>query len=124
VIADNRPKSPQTLALTGFGTYIRLTPATLTFANQKVGTKSTPKQIVLINKGSVAVSISGVSIDGSDPGDFSETNNCGTSVASGASCSILVTFKPVATGSRTAIVEVTDNGGASPQKVTVSGTGT
>jgi hypothetical protein len=73
VIADNGPKSPQTLALAGFGTYINLTLSTLNFGNQTEGTKSASKRIVLINKGGVAVSISGVSIAGTDPGDFSET---------------------------------------------------
>jgi hypothetical protein len=34
-----------------------------------------------------------------------------------------VTFKPTATGTRTAAVSVTDNGGASPQIVPLTGTG-
>jgi hypothetical protein len=35
-----------------------------------------------------------------------------------------VKFKPTATGKRTAAVSVTDNGGGSPQKVGLAGTGT
>jgi hypothetical protein len=45
-------------------------------------------------------------------------------VASGASCFIKVKFTPSATGSRSAAVSVSDNGGGSPQKVGLSGTGT
>jgi hypothetical protein len=70
------------------------------------------------------VSISGISIPGTDPGDFAETNNCGKSVAAGGSCFIKVTFEPLAKGERTADVSVNDNGGGSPQKVSLAGTGT
>jgi len=56
--------------------------------------------------------------------DFAETNTCSTSVAAGASCFITVTFKPLAAGARTAAVSVSDNGGGSPQKVTLAGTRT
>jgi hypothetical protein len=34
-----------------------------------------------------------------------------------------VTFKPTATGARVATVDVSDNGGGSPQQVVLSGTG-
>ena len=123
-ITDNAGNSPQSLALTGFGTYIALAPTSLNFGNQTVGTKSLPKRVTLSNKGSVAVSITGISFTGTNASDFAETNTCGTSVAAGASCSITVTFTPSATGSRSATLSVTDNGGASPQKVSVAGTGT
>jgi hypothetical protein len=88
------------------------------------GTKSLAKSITLTNKGSVAVSIAGITITGTDVGDFAETNTCGKSVASGASCFIKVTFKPLVKGKRTADVSVYDNGGGSPQKVGLIGTGT
>jgi hypothetical protein len=61
---------------------------------------------------------------GGQAADFSQTNTCGNSVAGGASCFITVTFKPSATGTRSAAVSVSDNGGGSPQKVSVSGVGT
>ncbi len=80
--------------------------------------------ITLSNKGHVAVSITSIAITGMNVGDFSETNTCGTSVAAGASCFIRVTFKPSAKGKRAAAVSVNDDGGGSPQKVTLTGTGT
>jgi trimeric autotransporter adhesin len=70
------------------------------------------------------VSITGISFTGTNAADFAETNTCGTTVAAGASCFIQVTFTPSAKGNRTATLSVTDNGGASPQKVAVAGTGT
>jgi hypothetical protein len=91
---------------------------------QPVGTRSLDKKITLTNKGSATVDISGIAITGNDAGDFAETNTCGKSVASGASCFIKVTFKPLVRGKRTADVSVYDNGGGSPQKVGLIETGT
>jgi trimeric autotransporter adhesin len=123
-ITDNAGNSPQSVVLTGFGTYVRLNPTSLKFGNQPVGTKSLPKRITLSNKGSVAVSITEIAFTGTNAADFAETNTCGTTVAAGASCFIQVTFTPSAKGNRTATLSVTDNGGGSPQKVSVGGTGT
>jgi hypothetical protein len=123
-ITDNAPLSPQTVSLTGTGTYVEFNPSTFNFGNQPVGTKSLPKKITLSNKGSVAVSISKISLIGANAADFAQTNTCGTSVAAGASCFITVTFTPSAAGKRTANVSVMDNGGGSPQTVSLTGTGT
>jgi hypothetical protein len=123
-VTDNAPGSPQKVTLKGTGTYIQLAPTSVNFGNQPVGTKSLPKRITLTNKGSVAVSISGISITGTNASDFAQTHTCGTSVAAGASCFIRVTFKPSAKGKRAAAVSVNDDGGGSPQKVTLTGNGT
>jgi len=123
-VTDNAPNSPQQVTLAGTGTYVQLTPATVNFGNQPVGTQSLPKTITLSNKGSVTVNITGISLTGADVSDFAETNNCGSSVLAGASCFIKVTFTPSVVGTRTAMVEVSDDGGGSPQSVPLTGTGT
>jgi hypothetical protein len=123
-VSDNASGSPQTLALTGTGTYLQLSPASLSFGNQPVGTHSLPRRITLTNKGIATVSITKISVTGADLGDFTQTNTCGGSVASGASCFITVTFTPAAKGKRTANISVTNNGGGSPQTAAVSGSGT
>jgi hypothetical protein len=123
-LTDNAANSPQTVTLKGTGTYVQLTPTSENFGNQPVGTTSLPKKITLSNKGSVAVSITSISITGTDAGDFAQTDTCGSSVAAGASCFIKVTFTPKATGTRSASVSVSDNGGGSPQSVALSGAGT
>jgi chitodextrinase len=56
-------------------------------------------------------------------GDFVQTNNCGASLAANANCSINVSFKPTAAGSRTGTFTVTDNASNSPQTASLSGTG-
>ena len=123
-VTDNAPGSPQEVALKGTGTFVQLAPPKLNFGTQPVGTRSGRRRITLTNKGDSAVNITGISITGADASDFFETNNCGNSVPSGASCLIQVTFKPLAKGKKTASVEVKDDGGGSPQKVSLSGTGT
>ena len=122
-ITDNAPNSPHNISLNGTGTYIQLTPTTVNFANQAVGTKSLMKKVTITNKGSVAVSITGITITGTNAGDFAEINNCGASVAAGATCSIGVTFTPSATGARSASLSIADTGGGSPQQVHLNGTG-
>jgi len=89
-----------------------------------VGTTSPPQVATLTNYGRQAVNIRGIHIRGQNFGAFAQTNNCGTSVPAGGSCSISVTFTPQHKGPKTATLDVGDNGGASPQTVALSGTGT
>ena len=70
------------------------------------------------------MNFTGISMIGTDSKDFAESNTCGKSIPAGGSCFVTVTFKPLATGSRTASVSVGDNGGGSPQQVSLAGTGT
>ncbi len=55
-------------------------------------------------------------------GDFSQTNNC-SSVATGSSCTVNVTFKPTASGTRTGTLTVTSNANNSPATVGLTGSG-
>jgi hypothetical protein len=123
-LTDNAPDSPQQVPLTGTGTFVQLVPRDVHFGTQPVGTRSLPKTITLTNKGDSAVNVQSISITGADPGDFAETNNCGNQIASGGSCHIKVTFDPAQKGRRTAKVTITDDGGGSPQLVTLTGFGT
>jgi hypothetical protein len=63
-----------------------------------------------------------VGFTGTNPGDFAQTNNCGTSLAVNANCTINVTFTPGAVGSRSGTLAVTDSAGT--QSSGLSGTGT
>ena len=123
-VNDNATPSPQTVSLSGSGTIVSLSPSTLSFGNVSVGISSAPQTITLTNVSASTLKVTGVSITGTNAGDFSQTNTCGSSVAAKASCTITVTFKPTATGSRRATLNVSDNGGASPQTIALSGTGT
>jgi len=89
-----------------------------------VGTTSPPQQVTLTNYGTQALTIHGIHITGKNFRAFAQTNNCGTSVPAGGNCTINVTFTPKHKGSNSATLDVDDNGGASPQTVALSGTGT
>ncbi|HXJ94620.1 MAG TPA: choice-of-anchor D domain-containing protein [Terriglobia bacterium] len=128
-ITDNGGGSPQTASITGTGTTggtptVTLTPTSLQFGKQLKGTASAAQPVTLTNTGTAVLNLTSIAIAGTNPGDFGETNNCGTTVAAGASCTINVTFSPVMNGTRTATVSVTDNASGSPQTVTLTGTGT
>ena len=79
---------------------------------------------MLTNTGSTQLNFGLIYVLGMNAGNFSQTNNCGTSIAAKASCTIAVTFTPTATGIRTAALYIRDDGGGSPQKVNLTGTGT
>jgi hypothetical protein len=64
-----------------------------------------------------------VGITGLDSGDFAQTNNCGPSLAVGASCAISVTFSPTNEGNRVAAVKVTDSAPGGAQDATLLGYG-
>jgi hypothetical protein len=119
----NDSAGTQTSSLSGTGVgNVTLTPASVDFGNQNVGTSSTPQPFTLTNiTGSALTSLS-MSFTGANAGDFSQTNNCGTSLASNASCTINVKFTPGAGGSRSATLSVSDSAGT--QTSGVAGTGT
>jgi hypothetical protein len=123
-VTDNAPNSPQTVALSGVGTLITLSPIGVNFGNQKVGTSSKQVPIALSNQGTVTLNISQIAIGGTNPGDFSQTNNCGSSLGPGDQCTIEVTFTPTQKGARSAKLQVNDDVEPTPQEAALGGTGT
>ncbi|HVI08979.1 MAG TPA: FG-GAP-like repeat-containing protein [Candidatus Binatia bacterium] len=116
---------PQVIELFGAGTVVEFSPTGLNFGSQTVGSKSQPKQVSLTNTGSSALSITAVYVEGNGiiSPDFTQTNNCGSSVAAGASCTFTITFDPKRKGTRSAQLQVYDNGGGTLQIVPLVGTG-
>jgi hypothetical protein len=122
-VTDNAPTSPQSASLSGTGTEVKLSLAQINFGDVTVGTSSSPRVITLTNEGTTALTLSPTTITGTDPTDFAQTNNCGTSVNAGAKCTFDVTFTPLVKGALSATLTVTDNGGGSPQTVNLIGIG-
>jgi len=130
-ITDNASGSPHTVALSGSGASapapaVSLTPGSLTFSSQVVGTTSAAQTVTLKNSGTAALTINTIGLTGTNAGDFAQTNTCPISpstLAAGASCTINVTFTPTATSTRSASVSISDNASGSPHSVALSGTG-
>jgi hypothetical protein len=101
---------------------VSLSPTTLNLGNVTDGQSSQPQNVTLTNTGNAALTLSLISVTGANPQDFSQTNNCGTQVNAGATCTIAVIFKPTRTGTRNASLSVADNASGSPQLVPLSGT--
>lgn len=123
-MSDDAQGSPQTVALAGEGMVVHLSPRGINFADQKVGTKSAPVPVEVTNVDSNPVAISQVTIGGADTTDFAAKSKCGTSIPPHGRCTINITFTPTKQGQRSATLDVSDDGGGSPQKATLSGTGT
>jgi hypothetical protein len=75
--------------------------------------------VTVTNTGTAAASLASVGITG----DFAQGNNCGTSLAAGASCTVSVTFKPTASGTRTGSLTINSNASNNPVTAALSGTG-
>jgi hypothetical protein len=128
-VTDNATGSPQVVTLTGVGVQPNAVitspnPPQINFGMVKVGTSSASSPVSLLNNGGGSLIISSMTFTGPNPGDFSETDNCNGLVPSGGTCTINVTFKPTAVGTRQAYLNINDNSDPSPQQVSLSGDGT
>ena len=59
-------------------------PSSESFGNENVGSTSAARTVTISNSGSAAASMSSIGVTG----PFGESNNCGTSLAAGASCTV------------------------------------
>jgi hypothetical protein len=96
-----------------------LSPASLTFATTNLHDTTAAQNVTLTNNTTAALGISSIVASG----DFAQTNTCGTSIATNASCTISVTFTPTAGGARGGSIVITDSAAGSPRTVTLTGTG-
>jgi hypothetical protein len=126
IVINDNSGVPSSVSLSGTGTLpnVGLSPSSLAFDPQKVGTTSSTQSVTLTNTGSAALDISNISLGGPNFLDFAETNTCGSILAAGANCAISATFTPTQTGSRSAIIYISDDAGVDQQSVGLSGTGT
>jgi hypothetical protein len=123
-ITDNASGSQQIVNLLGTGVsapvpVASLSPSSLNFGNQVVGTSSSSMAVTLGNTGTASLTITGITASS----DFSQGNNCGTSLVVGAQCSVAVIFTPSTTGTRIGTLTIQDNAGSGTQTVGLTGAG-
>lgn len=122
-LSDSAVDTPQAVSLSGTGIQglASLAPTSLNFNSQTVNTISAASPIVITNTGAGTLTISSISASG----DFGVTHNCPlspSSIASGASCTVQVTFHPIATGVRSGVLTIASDGTGSPQTAALGGT--
>jgi hypothetical protein len=125
IITDNAAGSPQSVGLSGppvtAATAI-LTPGSLTFESQTVGTTSSPQTVTLANPlngaATVALAIRSIETDG----DFQVVQTtCASSLPAGDTCTVSVVFMPTAAGARTGRLIIVDNAPINLSIVALSG---
>jgi hypothetical protein len=119
-------RGTQTVVLSGTGINAPYTvsPRSLAFGSVPHGTTSGIQVVTVHNTRTVALPITSITFAGTNPGEFSGTQDCGTSLAAGASCTVDVDFQPTTTGNFSATLNINAGGGAGTQTVALSGTGT
>ncbi len=124
-VTDNATGSPQKVLISGTGLapVVSLSPTSLTFAAETIGSSSASQNILLKNTGQAPLTISSIALAGANPGDFSLSNNCGASLGVNATCTITATFVPTTSWSRTAAIMLTDNAMGSPHVMGLAGNG-
>jgi P pilus assembly chaperone PapD len=125
-IANNSLFNPLVYNMQGTSVLpVTLSPPTLTFAAQTVGTNSNPQTVTLRNNYNTSLSISALAASGDYSIIQQGTNPCSTGipVPAGASCTISVVFSPNATGTIPGAVTIIHSAPYSPQEITLSGTG-
>jgi hypothetical protein len=103
---------------------ITVSPNSLSFAPQQVGTESAPQLITVTNTGSAPLDWFSSSIAGQSVSSFPEqSNDCPSVLPPGGSCQFIFTFLPQTGGPLSATFSIFDNFPGSPQTVSLSGTG-
>ena len=122
VVTSSVAGSPHIIRLTASGIApgppaMSLTPASMSYAVQTVGTTSAPQYAKITNTGSEPLVITNIST----VGNFSQLNNCVRALPATASCSIIVNFSPQTAGPHTGSITIADNAAGAPHTISVTG---
>jgi pimeloyl-ACP methyl ester carboxylesterase len=103
----------------------RVSPASLDFGEQPLGTTSAPQTVTITNTGTAPLTLSSlISIVALDTSNFAITSDSGgVTMAPGQSRNLSITFTPTAAGSRQASLSFDSNAAGSPHSVSLKGTG-
>lgn len=121
-ITSDASNSPLTVALSGTGTQpgLSISPASLNFGNVTVG-QSTSQKVTLTNSGNVNMVINLATLSGA--GFTMSGLSLPSTLGAGQSTSFNVQFAPTTAGGVTGSIVFTDNAPASPQTLSLSGSG-
>ena len=97
-----------------------ISPASASFPKLQVSSQSPPLTLILSNPASSTIQLQEIIISGFD---FTQSNDCGKELASGAKCSIQIVFKPATSGERLGNLEIIASDRNVPHFVALTGTG-
>lgn len=127
-VSSDTPARSLTITLNGTGaiggTELEISPPSLNFSPQKIGTASVPRNITLSNKSGRPISIFNIGAKG----DYTimPSSTCATyagSIAANSSCTLAVIFSPLQPEGRPGEVTITDSAEKSPQTIPLTGAG-
>ena len=132
IINSNDPVTPSlNISLSGVGhrSTASVIAPTVTFPTiQLVNTTSAAQTVTLSNTGNIAYAITSIGVSGGNAADFTVNYpTCpigGAGLAPNASCTIALTFRPMASGTRTTTLNIVTTANVAAVTVPVSGTGT
>jgi hypothetical protein len=116
-ITVGQDNSGWSLHYLAFSTGVYTTPSALSFGSLAVGQTSSAQSVSVLNPTGSAAAVSSITVTG----PFAETNNCGSSIPAGGSCTASVTFAPTAAGAQSGALTVIAGGVTST--TTLSGIG-
>jgi hypothetical protein len=102
---------------------VTLSQTSLNFIYTTIGSTSNYESFSATNTSKNAVKVGPISIGGANASSFSQVNTCGSSLATGATCTVFVVFKPTAWAYLTATLSFPDSADAVVQKVALDGSG-
>ena len=126
-ITSNASPPTESAQLSGVGLTpapaVTIVPGSLDFGAVTQGT-SASLNVSVKNSGTATLHITSVVLGGANVNDYSSSSpTCSSAIAVNSTCTIIVTFTPLASGLRSATVTITDDAPDSPQTLALSGTG-
>lgn len=102
------------------------TPSTLALGQWALGVTGSSQPVTYSSTGGEDLSLTSITFTGTNSGDFSQTNTCGTFpalISPDDSCTINVSLTPSVYGAESATMNINSNGFGAPQTVTLTGSG-
>jgi hypothetical protein len=123
-MANNTSANPVlSVPLTGVGLEANAGPATLSSSSSNLTAAGTPTNVTFTNSGSTVLTIDSITIS-NDPTSgqpaFTQTNNCGASLAPLANCTIAVSALATSQAYSTGVLTVADDAAFGPQTMNLS----
>lgn len=129
-VTHNATGGSSSIALSGTGNAvpqatIGLSATSLDFGALVIGTDSPVRTITVSNSGQAALNLSGITVGGANAGIFTLGGTCATTtpVAAGASCTVTLVARPVASGAFAASLTLASNASNGSASVGLAGSG-